>query len=418
MKLIKNIISTLQKAMSNLQVRNKKFIYCLSPIANCQLFVACCLLLASCGGTTAENTSTKDSTAKRQDHVQTEIELTDAQIAAIGLQTGSIEERNLKSTLKVNGKLMLPPQNQAQVSMLSGGIVKSITVSEGNFVQQGQTLATIQNNEVVQLQQDYLENKSRLKYLEAEYNRQKELQEDNINAAKTFQQVENEFETAKAKQKGTVTKLQLLGIDANSVSENNFKNFIAITAPINGFIHHINITIGKFADANSILFEIVDNRYLHLDLTVFEKDIHKVSVGQKITFTDANDISHVHPAMIYSLDKAFQDNQQAIIAHAKIEEKTETLLPGMYVEARIQIDNYKANALPNEAIVSNGDEHYIYAQTKPNHFKQIQVTTGATDMGYTEIIPLEEIPADAKIVTKGAYYLLSQLTKGEGEHDE
>jgi len=350
--------------------------------------------------------------------VPKEIELTDEQATAIGLQTGIIEQRNLKSALKVNGKLMLPPQNQAQVSMLTGGIVKSIDVSEGNFVNKGQLLATIQNNEVVQLQQDYFENKSQLKYLEAEYKRQKELQEENINAAKTFQQVENELGVAKAKQKGIETKLNLYGLNTGGISENNFKSLISVVAPIGGFVHHINITMGKFADANSVLFEIVDNRYLHLDLTIFEKDIHKVAVGQKITFTDANDVSHIHPATIYSLDKAFQDNQQAIIAHAKIEEKTETLLPGMYVEARIQIDNYKANALPNEAIVSTGDVHYIFIEIKKQHFKQVAVKTGAVDMGYTEVLLLEEIPQGAKIVTRGAYYLLSQLTKGEGEHHE
>ena len=182
-------------------------------------------------------------------------------------------------------------------------------------------------------------------------------------------------------------------------------------------MHHINISIGKFVDVNSILFEIVDNRFLHLDLTIFEKDISKVSTGQKIIFSDANDKLHTHPATIFSLNKSFENNHQAIIAHAKINEVTETLLPGMYVEARIQIDNYKANALPDEAIVSNGNEHYIYIETKKNHYKQIAVTTGASDMGYTEIKPLEEIPTGAKIVIKGAYYLLSQLTKGEGEHN-
>ena len=372
------------------------------------------LIILSCNG----KGDNKTTAPIKEAPVPKEIELTDEQATAIGLQTGIIEQRNLKSALKVNGKLMLPPQNQAQVSMLTGGIVKSIDVSEGNFVNKGQLLATIQNNEVVQLQQDYFENKSQLKYLEAEYKRQKELQEENINAAKTFQQVENELGVAKAKQKGIETKLNLYGLNTGGISENNFKSLISVVAPIGGFVHHINITMGKFADANSVLFEIVDNRYLHLDLTIFEKDIHKVAVGQKITFTDANDVSHIHPATIYSLDKAFQDNQQAIIAHAKIEEKTETLLPGMYVEARIQIDNYKANALPNEAIVSTGDVHYIFIEIKKQHFKQVAVKTGAVDMGYTEVLLLEEIPQGAKIVTRGAYYLLSQLTKGEGEHHE
>jgi len=116
------------------------------------------------------------------------VTLTDEQIKAIGLKTGSIESRNLKTILKVNGKLTLPPQNQAQVSVLMGGIVKTIDVIEGQFVNKGQLLATLVNSEIIQLQQDYMENKSKLTYLQQEYDRQKSLQEERINATKTFQQ--------------------------------------------------------------------------------------------------------------------------------------------------------------------------------------------------------------------------------------
>jgi cobalt-zinc-cadmium efflux system membrane fusion protein len=181
--------------------------------------------------TKAEPT-TKDANAKKEDPKVTEVELTDEQIKAIDLETGSIEQRNLKSTIKVNGKLMLPPQNQAQVSILTGGIVKSIDVTEGTFVKQGQILATIINNEIIQLQQDYLENKSQLVYLQAEFKRQKELQEDRINATKTLQQVQNELGVAEAKQKGLQTKLQLQGINAANISTTNFTNRISVTAPI------------------------------------------------------------------------------------------------------------------------------------------------------------------------------------------
>lgn len=374
--------------------------------------------VSSCKNKAAETKvvpAAKDTTAAKEESTSRGVELSDEQIKAIGLVTGSIEQRNLKSTLKVNGKLTLPPQNQAQVSILTGGIVKTINVTEGIFVKQGQTLATIVNNEVIQLQQDYLENKSQLVYLNTEFKRQKELQEDRINATKILQQVQNELSIAQAKQKGLQTKLQLQGINAANISTANFTNRIAVTAPISGFIHHINLTMGKFADANTILFDIVDNRFLHLDLTLFEKDIAKVKIGNKIMFTDVNDLSHTHPATIFSLNKSFEDNQQAILAHAKIEGQTETLLPGMYVEARIQIEDYKTTSLPGDAVVSNGDEHYIYIEIKKNHYKQIAVKTGVTDLGFTEILPLEEIPEGAKVVTKGAYYLLSQLTKGSGE---
>lgn len=336
-----------------------------------------------------------------------EIRLTDAQVKAIDLQTGELEQRNLRTSLKVNGKLVLPPQNQAQVSNLVGGIVRSIRVKDGDFVRAGQVMATLQNNEVVQWQQDYLENKSQLRFLEAEYIRQKSLRADSINSEKTLQQVENELGVARARQTGIRTRLQGVGIRVEGLTPETVRSEIGITAPIGGYIHHVNVTMGKYEDANAALFDIVDNRALHLDLTVFEKDVHKLAVGQKVLFTDANDPLHDHPATIYSLDKAFQDNQQAIIAHARITEQTETLLPGMYVEARIQVDKYQALALPDAAVVSSGDDHFIYLEKEPWVYRQVAVRTGASDMGYTEVVPLSDLPKGTRIVTKGAYYLLS-----------
>ena len=195
----------------------------------------------------------------------------------------------------------------------------------------------------------------------------------------------------------------------------NIASSIAIKAPISGYIQHVNLSMGKFADANAVLFEIVDNRYLHLDLKVFEKDIHKIKMGQKIAFSDANDVSHTHSATIFAINRAFEPNEQAVLVHAKINETTETLLPGMYVEARVKIDNTNTTALPSEAIVNNGDEHFIFVEKNKNTFQQIKVQTGASDMGYTEVKPIDEVNPNAKVVIKGAYYLLSELTKGSGE---
>jgi cobalt-zinc-cadmium efflux system membrane fusion protein len=288
-------------------------------------------------------------------------------------------------------------------------------VQEGEFVTAGQTLATIVNTEVIQLQQDYLENNANFNYLEKEYQRQKELRDDNINAGKTYQQAQRELQIAQAKKETLSSKLMQLGINANKLSSKNIVSSIAISAPISGYIQHINLSMGKFAEANAVLFEIIDNRFLHLDLKVFEKDIHKIKIGQSITFSDANDVSHTHPAKIYAINKAFEPNEQAVLVHAKINETTETLLPGMYVEARVKINNNNTTALPTEAIVNNGNDHFIFVATGRNTFEQIKVTIGTTDLGFTEVKVIDEVPDNAKAVIKGAYYLLSELTKGSGE---
>jgi membrane fusion protein, heavy metal efflux system len=368
-----------------------------------------------------KNTASEKAVIPREKEVSTDknapvlVTFNDAQIKAIDLQLGNIENKNLTTTLKINGKLSLPPQYQAQVSAMNSGIVKKILVEEGEFVKAGKILATIVNADIIQLQQDFLENNANLSYLEKDFERQKELRSDNINAGKTYQQAERELLIAQAKKETLKSKLAQLGINSNTLNPQNIASNIAITAPISGYVQHIYLSMGKFADANSILFEIINNRSLHLDLKVFEKDIHKIKIGQTITFSDANDVTHSHPATIYAINKAFEPNEQAVIVHAKINETTEALLPGMYVEARVKIDNMQAKAVVNDAIVNNGNEHFIFVATDKNTFQQVKVSIGATDLGYTEVKTIDAMPANAKVVTKGAYYLLSELTKGSGE---
>ncbi len=372
------------------------------------------IFLASCGNGATEK---KPEVGHEAEH-SSELSLTNEQQKAIGLQTGYITMRNLKTALKVNGKLMLPPQNQAQVSLLMGGIVKDILVQEGAMVSKGQILASIENTEFIQLQQDYLQSSSSLIYLKAEFERQRELQKENINASKTFQKAEADYKHEITNFNSLKQKLKLYNIIAETLTPESIHAAFNVIAPISGNIHTISINIGKYAEPNKQLFDIVDNRFLHIDLTIFEKDISKIHEGQKLTFTDANDPNHLHQAAIFSINKAFEDGQQAIIAHAKIENISETLLPGMFIEARINIDDNNTATLPNEAIVSNGNEHYVFVEQEPNKYKQVPVRVGTTDQGFTEIIPLKEITLQQKIVITGAYYLLSELTKGEGEHND
>ena len=408
-------ISNKQFAISNNECENSflPISSCRLPIPFFLLLIAYCLLLiTSCGNKTTTQQEQPVTTSA------TTVELTPEQQKTIGLQFDTITFRNLSTSLKANGTLQLPPQNKAQVSILAGGIVKTINIKEGELVNANQTLATIENLDFLQLQQDYLESSANLSYTKAEFERQKELQKENINATKTFQQAESNYKTQLSKVNTLKRKLSLYNVDANKLTAENISSTFAITAPISGHITQIAISMGQYIDPNKMIFEIVDNRFLHIDITIFEQDIHKIREGQTLTFSDANDPTHIHTAEIFSINKAFQNNQQAVIAHAKILGNPETLLPGMFIQARINIDNQNTASLPDDAIVSNGNEHYIFVLEKENHFKQIQVRIGTSDMGFTEITPLEEIKQHQKIIIKGAYYLYSQLTKGEGEHHD
>ena len=376
------------------------------------LFILMTISLVSC------NQKTESQEASHEEISGTEVSLTAEQQKAIGLQLDTIMLRNLSSTLKVNGKVEVPPQNKAQVNILTGGIVKSINIKEGEFVHAGQVLATMENLEFLQLQQDYLATQANLPYLKSEFERQRDLHKENINAAKAAELAESNYNLQLTNLKGLYHKLKLYNINPDHLTTESIRNTFSVLSPISGHITSITSSIGQYIDPNTSIFQIVDNRFLHIDLSIFEPDLHKIKVGQRLTFSDANDAAHIHTAEIFSINKAFENNQQVVIAHAKILNDVETLLPGMFIEGRVNINQDHTTALPDEAIVSNGDDHFIFIAEDENHFRQVQVRTGMQDMGFTEIIPLENLNAGQKVVVKGAYYLFSQLTKGEGEHHD
>ncbi len=378
----------------------------------------------------------KTEEAHEEEKSETEIALTEAQFKTIGIETGSIEMKNLNTVIKANGYTAVPPQNMANISTLIGGVVKDIYVLEGTYVNKGKVLATIQNLEISEIQEEYNSAIANIEYLQLEYNRQKTLSDENVNPRKVFQEVKSKLAVEKAKAQAAKNKLQAL-----NVSLTGSTSLVPIVSPISGYVGKISITKGAFADTGVTLFEVVDNSQMHLDLNVFEKDLGKISVGQEVDFVLTNQSNKSIKGKIFGINKSFSNESKTVAVHAKINPSdAKDLISGMYVAANINITNQTVQALPKDAIVRNGDKYYIYIQEehqeeapkvkeeehkhkegqaeghKEIHFKAIEVVPGTTDLGYTEVKLIEEIPANAKIVIKGAFYLLA-TSKGGGEHE-
>jgi cobalt-zinc-cadmium efflux system membrane fusion protein len=349
------------------------------------------------------------------------VELRDDQIKLAGVEMGMIEMRTLSSNLKVNGIITVAPQNLATVCMPLGGFIKNTTLLPGNRVNKGQTLAIIENQEFVDIQQSYLEAKNRLLFAEAEYNRHTDLYKNDVYSESNLQQVTVEYKNLKALVRSLEQKLILIGISPEKLNEENISSTVNLVSPISGFLKEVNVNIGKYVSPNDILFEIVNNEKLFLELTLFEKDADKVAPGQKIRFF-VNNGNDVHEAVITQTGKAVSEDK-TFIAYASVLSASKTVLPGMYVNALIEESDLKVTSLPSDAVVSFDDKNYIFAFEKDKEeagkamteYKIIEVKKGVSSSGYTEIILPEGIDINtAKVVIKGAYNLLS-AKKNAGE---
>jgi len=375
------------------------------------------ILLGSCAG----NNKPAAEAAEVEVLPENIVEMREDQIKLAGIETGSIEMKSVGNTLKVNGIISVAPQNQATVSMPLGGFIKSTTLLAGNFVSKGQTLALIENQDFVDIQQNYLEAKNRLVYAEAEFKRHTDLYNDEVYSEKNLQQVTVEYKNLVALVRSLEQKLMLIGIDPGSLNETNISSTVSLRSPITGYLKSVNINIGKYVAPTDVLFEILNSDKLFLELTLFEKDADKVAAGQKIRFFINNE-TEAHEATISQTGKSVSDDKTFRV-YAIVAKPCKNALPGMYVNAMIEESDSLVTALPSEAVVSFDDKDYIFVfdrnkeeDGKPfTEYRMVEVRKGVSQDGYTEVILPEGFELNSVIVVvKGAYNLLS-AKKNAGE---
>ena len=349
------------------------------------------------------------------------VELREDQISLADIELGKIEMRAISNAVKANGIVTVAPGNKATVCIPVGGFVKSTSLLPGDRVVRGQTLALIENQEFVDMQQQYLETRNKLSYSKAEYERHTSLYENDVYSEKNVQQVTVEYKNLEALERALEQKLLLIGIDPAQLKEDNISSTVSLKSPINGFLAQVNIKLGMYVSPTDVLFDIVNNEKLLLELTLFEKDIIKVSTGQKVRFY-VNDETSEHEAVITQTGKSVTDDR-TLPVYARVTSSCDNVLPGMYISSYIQESDREVPSVQSEAIVSFDDIDYIFIYDRDKEedgkpfteYKMVEVTRGATDSGFTEIkLPDGFDIANTRVVIKGAYNLLS-AKKNAGE---
>ncbi|RAJ79251.1 cobalt-zinc-cadmium efflux system membrane fusion protein [Chitinophaga dinghuensis] len=371
------------------------------------------LMMLSCGS----KKETAGESHADHDESPDQVEVSSTQYRTAGITLGSPEWKEISSAIKVNGLLDVPPQQQVSVSVPMGGFIRQTTLLQGMPVKKGQVIAVLENLDYIQLQQDYLEAKSQLEYATAEYQRQQELAKENVNALKTLQQTKAAWQSLTVKEKALKEKLAVLNINMNALAKNEIQRTINIYAPISGYVTQVNVNLGQSVTPADVLFRIVNTEHLHAELTVFEKDVPRLKIGQLVNFTLANE-SKPRKATVHLIGREIS-NDRTIRVHCHLNEEDTQLLPGTYLQATIETGAAKVKALPETAVVNFENKNYVFAKTQVQDsiiaFKMIEVQKGNTEAGYTEV----GFPAGAPekdLVVRGAYDLLAKM-KNSGEHE-
>ena len=369
------------------------------------IFLASSIVLLACNGNKNEPAATSSKELKTENLISEIVTLTAAQLKTANLAFGTAQLMSMHKVLKVNGVIDVPPSNIVSVSIPMGGYLKKTSLIPGMFVKKGNLLAVMEDPSYIELQQDYLTAKSKLVYLEADFNRQRDLNATKATSDKIFQLSRSDYESQKYLTKSLSEKLKLIGIDPMLLNETNISRAINFNSPINGFVTKVNVNIGKYVTPTDILFEIIDPSDLHLRLIVYENDATNLKIGNKVSFYTNNNIRQKYLAKVAVINPNINEDRTTDV-HCHLVNESVRLYPGTSANAEIELNDAKVNALPEEAIVKWQNKPFVFVKTEANKFKMIPVELGVSTNGFVEI---KTNIGNKEIVTTNAYTLLMQL---------
>lgn len=366
------------------------------------------LVLSACSSSAPEQ--------MKQPRVETNISLNAEQLKNAGVEFGTATLKSIGLLIQANGKIEVPPQNKTIIAAQFGGFIKSVKVLDGMLVQKGQTLFTLEDPLLIELQQDFIEVTGNLEFLSAELERQTSLVKQEAGSLKTYQQAKSNFVAAQARKNGLKAKLAMAGLSLSKLNNGTIQSEIPIVAPFSGVVTKLTLSVGSYADPKDHLMEIIDLKHAHAEVIVFEKDLKHLKVGQtvQLALTDNNEMV---TGKVFLIGKEVAQDR-TVLVHCHLDKENSTIAPGSYFKAIIRTGTSEEYCLPSDAIVELNNKKVVFIPTKKGKvttFNPEEVNVLSTENEWTAFeFRSKKIKLNQQVVTKGAYDILSTfLMKAE-----
>ncbi|MBN7810943.1 efflux RND transporter periplasmic adaptor subunit [Algoriphagus sp. H41] len=337
--------------------------------------------------------------------------LTNEQFDAMEMAWGNPVQGDFSREISVQGTVEVPVEGRQEVSAYFGGYVSGLKLMEGQSVKKGEVIFYLENPDFIRLQQDYLETHSQLAYLQAEYERHKTLYGEQISAQKNYLKAEADYQAALAKSQSLKKQLGLIAIDAERLSPATIQSKVPVFSPIAGFVEEVHVTPGAFLPAAGRAVSLLSKEHLHIELVLFEKDAPKVHPGQKVEVSLPDSPGESMLAQVYLVGQSINSERQINVhAHVLDEKEEQRLIPGTFVQARVQLDPKNSWALPEDALVEVDGAYFILVQqgktAQGYELARVKVQPGAISQGMVAIEPVQGLDESALVLVKGGFNLL------------
>ncbi|WP_264048769.1 efflux RND transporter periplasmic adaptor subunit [Methylobacterium flocculans] len=353
--------------------------------------------------------------------------LTPDQLAAITVVP--VEQRLFFEEIRTEGKIGVDEYQATPVFSPYPGRVVTIFARSGEQVKKGDRLFSLQANEMVQAQNDYLaalnvlnKTRSQLNLSQTAEKRLRDLYESRVTTLRELQNAQNDLtsttndaRTAEVGLEAVRNRLRILGLRDDEVAnlqKGSINPETAINAPLSGTIIQRKIGPGQYVGSGG-----GDPSYIIGDLTkvwliaqLREPDAARVDLGDRLEFRVLAFPDKVFEGRINYIGASVDPATRRITVRADIDNPQTLLKPEMYASVRIINERESlSQSVPRAAVILEGAKASVWVLGADNAVESRRVKTGIIDGGNIEI--LDGLKAGERVISRGSLFIDRMLTR-------
>ncbi len=354
----------------------------------------------------------RDEYTDKQEHEEGQIiELSEEQINKIGIELATAGDGKLEVSVNLPGEIAINSDRMAHIVPRVSGVVQEVTKKLGDTVKIGEVMAVIRSRDLADAKAGYLAAIERYELAKTVFEREEGLWKEKISSEQDYLDAKKAFAEAKIQMRSARQKLHALGFTREYLeklpleSENQLTRF-EITSPFDGTIIDKHITLGEVVSDAADIFVVADLNTVWVDLHVYPKDLMKVKKGQKVIISAGQTMSDAEGVISYVGPVVGAESRTAL-ARVVLPNGTGVFRPGLFVTAKVAIDNVEADVIvPKDAVQTLDGKKCVFIKDE-HGFEPSFITLGQSNAGYVQVT--SGLNPGQQYVTKGAFELKAKI---------
>jgi cobalt-zinc-cadmium efflux system membrane fusion protein len=320
--------------------------------------------------------------------------------------------------LTLQGRIQYNPDHFVRLSSPLVGLVKTVSVRLSEQVREGQVVATIESADIGTAYADFAKAETNLELAKRNYRRARDLYEAHSVSKKEFDQAQNDFLKDQAEYRRARQRLVTLKVLASELDkprgERRISDRFDLKSPIDGVVAEKNLTTGQMVgtDPSQILYVIADLDLLQAVADVYERDLNLIGEGMAVSVEVQSFPDEVFQGIVAYVGDVVDPTTRTTKVRCNLKNLDHKLKPEMFARIHIMkpLAESLALAVPRGAVITIGDEAFVFVQKTETEYERRNVVTGPTSGDLVEIH--EGLKAGERVVVKGALLLKGALEKG------